>query len=83
MLHAILKLVHHLQPRLQLAWLETHTGVLSHVQYKRSLLGRRMYMIIVLELHKGQEVIPVILVLVHEETQILLKLLVNPLCLPI
>jgi len=46
-------------------------------------LGSGVDMIVVLELCHGQQVIPIILLLVHKEPEVLVQLLVDTLRLPI
>ena len=64
-------------------WFETHVRVPAGIQHERSLARCRMDVIVVLEFGKGEQIIPIVLSLVHEEAQILLKLLVNPLRLSV
>jgi hypothetical protein len=49
----------------------------TSVKKERWLLGGQMHMVVVLELHQWKEVVPVILLLVNKEVEILVKLLVD------
>ncbi|KNZ78834.1 hypothetical protein J132_09761, partial [Termitomyces sp. J132] len=62
---------------------KTHAWVLSHVEEEWGKLGGCMNMVVVLEFSIGEEFVPVILVLVAEEVEILFQLLVYMLCLAI
>ena len=64
-------------------WLYTKLGVLPGVKHKGGQVCRGMYPVIVGELGYGLPFIPVILMLVHKESEELLDLLVNPLSLTV
>jgi hypothetical protein len=63
--------------------LKTHPGNASGIKEERNLSSRGVDMIVVLKLRKGKEVIPIILTLVDEETEILLQLLIDSLRLSV
>jgi len=46
-------------------------------------LSGRVDMVVVLELHYWEEVVPVILLFVHKDTEVLVQLLVDMLCLSV
>jgi hypothetical protein len=56
---------------------ETHPRVTSGVDHERSLLRGRVDVIIVGELRKGEEFVPIILSFVHEGSEVLLQFLVG------
>ena len=57
---------------------EAHPRVSACVDHKGGLLCRPVYMIVVLEFAESEELLPIILPLIHEESEELLQLLVNP-----
>ena len=46
-------------------------------------MGRGVDVVVVLELRQGKEIVPVVLSLVYKDSEVLVKLLVNPLCLSV
>ena len=58
-------------------WFKAHLRVLASVKHEGSLLGGRMHMVVVLEFSQWEQLIPVILPLVYEESEVLLQLLVD------
>jgi hypothetical protein len=56
---------------------KAHPWHLTGVKKERWLLGGQMHMVVVLELHQWKEVMPVILLLIDKEVEILVKLLVD------
>src|SRR5262249_41253820 len=77
-LHPHSEVVDSLDPGWGYMRFEPHPRVPSGVQDERSFLSCGVDVVIVLELGKGEEVMPVILPLTDEKTQILLQLLIHP-----
>ena len=50
-LHLLCELVYHLQPRGVLPRFKAYIGGLFHVKQEQSLLGRGMYVVVILEFH--------------------------------
>ena len=59
-------------------WFEAHPRVSAGIEQERGLLRGRMDMVVVGELCKRKEVIPVILSFPDEDAYVLLQFLVNP-----
>ena len=66
-----------------LRWFESHVQMLICVQQEWCLLGAGVDVVIVLELRHWKELIPVILTLIYKDSEVLLQLLVDALCLSI
>ena len=64
-------------------WLKTHPWVPSRVKHEGSLLCGGVYVIVVLELCQWKQFIPVVLLLVDKEAEVLFQLLVDLLHLSI
>ena len=64
--------------RAGLLWFEAHSWVTAAVEHERGLLRGRVDVVVVREFAQGEEFIPVILSLVHEEAEELFELLVDP-----
>ena len=62
---------------------EAHARVVTNVKEEGGELCQGMDMVVVLELYIGQQFIPVILLVIAEQAQILFQLLVDLLSLPI
>jgi len=58
-------------------WFEAHLGVSASVEQEQSLLCGRVDMVVVRELCKWEEIIPVILLFTDEAAYILFQFLIN------
>ena len=56
---------------------------LTSVQKEGNILGHGVDMVIVLELHKREEIVPIILLLINEKPEKLFQLLINLFCLSV
>jgi hypothetical protein len=65
--HAILELIHRLYMRPWLLQLKAHVGVLASIYHEWGLLRLRVNVVVVCKLTQGEELIPVVLALVHKE----------------
>ena len=77
------KLVHCFQSGRSLSGFKAHAGVLSSVKQEQSLLNGGVYIVVVLEFCYGQQIVPVVLSCIDEKVQILVRFLVNTLCLSV
>ena len=82
-LHLLHKLIYCFQSGGLLPGFKAYMGSASSVKQEQSLLGRDIHIVVVLEFYHGQQVIPVILLLVDKQAQVLIELLINTLCLSI
>ena len=73
----IFEFIHCLSSGLDLSQFKTHSGVSPRIKHEWGLLSRRVYVVVVLELGKWQQFLPVILSLVDKQSKILLELLVD------
>ena len=64
--------------RAGLLWFEAHSRMTAAVEHEGGLLRGRVDVVVVRELAQGEEFVPVILSLVHEEAEELFELLVDP-----
>jgi len=60
-----------------------HAQMLTSVQQEQHLLGARVDVVIVLEFHQQKELVPIILMLIDKDSEVLLQLLVDALHLSI
>jgi len=51
---------------------KSHARKSSSVEQEWRLLGGRVDMVVVLELHHGEEVVPVVLLFIHKELEVLI-----------
>ena len=82
-LYLLHELVYCFQSRRALPRFKAHMEGLSSIKQEQSLLGRGIHVVVVLEFHHQQQVMPVILLLIDEQTQILVELLIDMLCLSV
>ena len=81
--HSFCKLIYCFQSGGLLPRFKAHIRSASSVEQEQSLLGRYMYMIVVLELCHGQQIVPIVLPLIDKELQVLIQFLVDVLHLSI
>ena len=82
-LYLLCELVYYFQSRGALPRFKAHIGGPSSVKQKWSLLDGGIHIVIVLEFCHQQQVVPVILLLIDKQAQILVKLLIDILYLSV
>ena len=82
-LYLLHELTYYFQFRGMLSRFKAYIGGPSGVEQEQSLLDRGMHVVVVLEFCHWQQVIPVILLLIDKQTQILVELLIDMLYLSI